>query len=69
MGYFSRKRRLKPGDLVRLKEDFFDPHWTHTALVIKWTRKRRYKVMLLLWDTGKIGWEYMEDLETISESR
>jgi hypothetical protein len=59
---------LKSGDLVRLKKAFLDPHWTCTALVIKWTKKHQFKVTLL-WDNGEIDWEYVKDLEIISESR
>ena len=59
---------MKPGDLIKLKKDYLDPHWTHIGLVIKWTRKHQYKVVVL-WDTGEVELAYIKDLEIVSESR
>jgi len=66
---------MKIGDLVRYKP-LYSPDWTKEVwpeqppfgLVIEWTRKHQYQVKVLM-STGESGWEYIKELEIISEGR
>ena len=65
---------MKVGDLVRYKDS--EDAWTQEVwpekprfgIVVAWTRKHQYQVKVLM-SNGETGWEYIKELELISESR
>jgi len=68
---------MKPGDLVKYKPVYSTvegsikellPDYGLFGLVITWTKKHQYQVKLLM-NTGETEWEYISELEVISESR
>ena len=69
---------MKIGDLVRYKdsEDACTRAWAQEVwperprfgIVVAWTRKHQYQVKVLM-SNGEAGWEYIKELELISENR
>ena len=65
---------MKVGDLVRYKDS--EDAWTQEVwpekprfgIVVAWTRKHQYQVKVLM-SNGETGWEYIKELELVSESR
>ena len=66
---------MKVGDLVKYKP-IHSAAWTKEVwpeqppfgIVIEWTRKHQYQVKVLM-STGESDWEYIKELELISEGR
>jgi hypothetical protein len=66
---------MKPGDLVKYRPVYSGgdikellPDFGLFGLVITWTKKHQYQVELLM-NTGETEWEYISELEVISEAR
>ena len=64
---------MKPGDLVKYKPVYSAsspkellPDFGLFGLVITWTKKHQYQVELLM-NTGETEWEYISELEVVSE--
>ena len=56
---------MRPGDLIKYKDDNLSPFLPEWGLVTKWTKKHQHKVWIL-WNTGEHGWEYIRELEPLT---
>ncbi len=56
---------MRPGDLIKYKDDALSPFLPEWGLVTRWADDDQQKVWVL-WNTGEHGWEYVRELEPLT---
>ena len=56
---------MRPGDLIKYKDDVLSPFLPEWGLVTRWADDDQQKVWVL-WNTGEHGWEYVRELEPLT---